>query len=579
MLQILSLQFQLPKLTENFIANSRLDQLIKTKWHKILHRIKWITLLPYIIVYWSSLSEHMYITMLYLHRPGVLEFPLLLFNNLVCLIASLEIPDMIVPSVVDDSHIFQLKNDGDVFQVLSPNFPENYPDNQNISYWFRGNGKAIMIKSEAMNLQALEPSGVCAKDYLVFWDLQYPWSILRTACGNALFQVNSYSDSVMMLFITDSSQNFKGFNLTLKAINESKYCGEGDLRCVSANKDEPLCLHNDRICDGIQQCAGGEDEICTQECGIPQATPSAWPWQTDVIINNYTGCGGSLIGPGWVATAGHCCSQYGQRFPLQDYRLRFGYQNCKDKTDGQTMLVDQMFVHPRFTESSTGANYDYCLLKLKQTVTFGPKIQPVCLPRPLTMPVAGTACVATGCGNTVAWKGTQSGNVTIPDKLQVVNLNTVASSECVKAFHMLTPEMNCAFQSNKDTCQGDSGGPLVCKGPDFSTTQYQLVGITSYGFGCASGLPGVFADVPRLMPFLIKVLYQTQRWGWFSNTAVPTPPRRPDGGMYEPRVNKVLPPEQLDANESSAQPLLPSCTSINTIFPCLCILKLGYFTL
>ncbi|XP_055356768.1 ovochymase-2-like isoform X3 [Paramacrobiotus metropolitanus] len=330
----------------------------------------------YTIKYYSWICTRM----LYLHQPRALPCLLLLFVlNVICLAASLEIPEMVVPSDVDDSHIFQLKNDGDVFQVLSPNYPENYPVNQNISYWFKGNGKALMIRSATMNLQALEPSGVCVKDYLVFWDLQYPWSILRTACGNAPFQINSYSDSVMMLFISDSSQNFKGFNLTLKSINESKYCGEGDLRCVSANKDEPLCLHNDRICDGVQQCAGGEDEICTQECGIPQvitdenrivggvdATPSAWPWQTDVIINNYTGCGGSLIGPGWVVTAGHCCSQYGQRFPVQDYRLRFGYQNCKDKTDGQTMLVDQMFVHPRFTESSTGANYDYCLLKLKQ---------------------------------------------------------------------------------------------------------------------------------------------------------------------------------------------------------------------
>src|SRR4051794_32212968 len=44
----------------------------------------------------------------------------------------------------------------------------------------------------------------------------------------------------------------------------------------------------------------------------------------------------------------------------------------------------------------------------------------------------------------------------------------------------------------KDTCQGDSGGPLMM----FSNGQWILVGITSYGTGCAlADYPGVYTRV------------------------------------------------------------------------------------
>ena len=62
--------------------------------------------------------------------------------------------------------------------------------------------------------------------------------------------------------------------------------------------------------------------------------------------------------------------------------------------------------------------------------------------------------------------------------------------------------MFCAGQpkGGKDSCQGDSGGPFVCA----DDNKPVLVGITSWGFGCAEKEhPGVYAEVSS-----------TQIWGW-----------------------------------------------------------------
>ena len=79
---------------------------------------------------------------------------------------------------------------------------------------------------------------------------------------------------------------------------------------------------------------------------------------------------------------------------------------------------------------------------------------------------------------------------------------------------LISSEMVCAGSSGKDACAGDSGGPFTVKSS--STNQHDLVGVVSWGYGCAAvsnfflklslipqdGLYGVYAEVAQLRTWI-----------------------------------------------------------------------------
>ena len=96
--------------------------------------------------------------------------------------------------------------------------------------------------------------------------------------------------------------------------------------------------------------------------------------------------------------------------------------------------------------------------------------------------------------------GTLSSGGSQPKKLQEVTVQVTENTKCGNyPQNEITANMMCAGADGKDSCQGDSGGPLVTK----VGKRYHLVGVVSWGYGCAAAnYPGVYARITKVLGWI-----------------------------------------------------------------------------
>ncbi|RUS72444.1 hypothetical protein EGW08_019790 [Elysia chlorotica] len=245
---------------------------------------------------------------------------------------------------------------------------------------------------------------------------------------------------------------------------------------------------------------------------VPQGK---YPWQVGIrlmksVLANGTRthahhCGGTVISEYWILSAAHCfIFSKERRRRKTNIRVVVGDHDTSLLERGEQMFeVEELILHTNF--SVTTNDYDIALLKVKRInergIVFSDYVQPACLPTPATPYVENTMCETSGWGRTGFGKGD-----IYPTKMKAVSVPLIGHEKCKYLYvagkeSFFTQRMMCAgyMEGGKDACKGDSGGPLVCK----MKGVYTLMGITSWGFGCAEPkAPGVYALVQEFLPWI-----------------------------------------------------------------------------
>jgi secreted trypsin-like serine protease len=207
-------------------------------------------------------------------------------------------------------------------------------------------------------------------------------------------------------------------------------------------------------------------------------------------------CGGSLIDQDSVLTAAHCLYGLPNRFKLQVIVGR----TVRSSNQGQVRSRKRINIHPDYNPLRNQA-YDAAVITLSRAVT---GITPINLAtstqNDLERP--GRNATVAGWGNSFANPPDPPGEPNYPNRMHEAQVPIFSDARAKQVYGQdyVPPVMIPAGGTRVDTCQADSGGPLFAQ----VSGKYTQIGITSWGFGCAAGKPGVYAEVnkPSIRAFI-----------------------------------------------------------------------------
>jgi secreted trypsin-like serine protease len=221
--------------------------------------------------------------------------------------------------------------------------------------------------------------------------------------------------------------------------------------------------------------------------GIPVNNNSEYPFFAIPERLEYL-CGASLIHGDILLSAAHCGDE-----AWVDGIWLGGTSIENNRSSSVYYSVNGTVSHESFNIPYEFDN-DIMLIKLNQFITTVPLAQ---FNELSSVPKKESDVTAIGYGST------SEQDFTISPDLRMVNFKTVTSRTCRRSWGptLSDTRMLCTGipEGGKDTCYGDSGGPIFMAGTK------TIVGIVSFGFGCARpATPSVNTRVSRYTRWIKK---------------------------------------------------------------------------
>lgn len=208
--------------------------------------------------------------------------------------------------------------------------------------------------------------------------------------------------------------------------------------------------------------------------GGTRAPAGRFPW----VVRLSMGCGGTLIAPRVVLTAGHCVDGTGPDTGIE-------------VTAGSPDLKSPQAITARSIAVIRAPGF--------RTETRGDDWAVVALDRSIDRPAVELAhSDSRGPFVVMGWGLIREGGRHQERRLRYATVSTVPDADCAADYRgagvdLVAEDSICAAGHGVDTCQGDSGGPMVRRD---HAGRWVQAGIVSWGLGCArDGYPGVYTQV------------------------------------------------------------------------------------
>jgi len=297
-------------------------------------------------------------------------------------------------------------------------------------------------------------------------------------------------------------------SLTLTTLLFLQACNQSDLKTKAPNDSPDETIEQEMNWKAVENAILDNDEPpraigrrnqAAFIVGGEEASIGDFPWQVYVSMSNRRGswiCGGIILDENNIVTAAHCgYDDIGTAFKPTQVFIRYGGVKLSrmKRMDVEAIIIESRYIPNR----PDRLEHDIAILQLEKPMRLTPgKAEAVTLPlQNAEELVDKTELIVSGFGTT-----SDGGNAT--NHLRYVQVDYITKQRCLAESDYgsrLKPDMICAgfMSGGKDSCSGDSGGPLV----DYD--QRKLIGIVSWGWGCAAqNRPGVYTDVTQYVDWI-----------------------------------------------------------------------------